>query len=184
MRIVFVGCVRFSELALTHLLNLGAEVVGVITKSESPRNADFCDLRPLAKTKSIDTLLTDTINAPEVERWIKDRFPDLLMCFGWSSLLQANILNIPSMGVLGFHPSLLPHNRGRHPIIWALVLGLEETGSTFFFMNEGADTGDILSQKVVDISLSDDASSLYRKVSEIALTQISNFYPDLLNQTY
>ena len=51
------------------------------------------------------------------------------------------------MGILGYHPSLLPFNRGRHPIIWALALGLKETGSTFFFMDENADTGDIVSQK-------------------------------------
>lgn len=184
MKIVFVGCVRFSELALTHLLDLGANIVGVVTKAESSVNADFCDLSALAQSNGIETVVTESINAVEVEQWIQERSPDLIVCFGWSSLLHSNILKIPPMGVLGFHPSLLPNNRGRHPIIWALVLGLEKTGSTFFFMNEGADTGDILSQEEIDISLGDDAATLYEKVTDSALEQISNFYPKLVDQTY
>jgi len=56
-------------------------------------------------------------------------------------------LDLPHLGVIDFHPAALPANRGRHPIIWALVLGLQETASTFFFMDEGADSGDIISQE-------------------------------------
>ena len=59
------------------------------------------------------------------------------------------ILDLAPLGIIGFHPAALPRNRGRHPIVWALVLGLEETASTFFFMDKGADTGDILSQEKI-----------------------------------
>jgi len=64
-----------------------------------------------------------------------------------SSLLKKELLSLPPNGVLGYHPAKLPQNRGRHPLIWSLVLGLEESASTFYFMDEGADSGDILSQK-------------------------------------
>lgn len=57
--------------------------------------------------------------------------PDIIYCFGWSKLLSPEIFCLAPKGVIGFHPTKLPHNRGRHPIIWSLVLGLEETASTF-----------------------------------------------------
>jgi methionyl-tRNA formyltransferase len=98
-------------------------------------------------------------------------------------LLKRNFLSIPRLGVVGFHPAALPHNSGRHPEIWALVLGLTETGSTFFFMDEGADSGDILSQERIIISEDDDAGSLYRKMTHTALEQIDGFLPRLRNGT-
>ena len=88
------------------------------------------------------------------------------------------------MGVVGYHPALLPKNRGRHPLIWALALGLNISGSTFFFMTEGADDGDILSQEKVEILYEDDAKSLYDKVSNIALRQIETFLPKLQNNSF
>jgi methionyl-tRNA formyltransferase len=76
------------------------------------------------------------------------------------------------MGVVGYHPAALPQNRGRHPIIWALALGLEQTASTFFLMDENADSGDILSQVPVSIDPHDDAGDLYQKLTDTALTQL------------
>ena len=64
---------------------------------------------------------------------------------------------IPPRGVIGYHPAALPANRGRHPIIWALVLGLSEIASTFFRMDTGADTGPIIDQEPVPIDDDDDA---------------------------
>ena len=88
------------------------------------------------------------------------------------------------MGVLGFHPSKLPQNRGRHPLIWALALGLKKSASTFFFMDEGFDSGKILSQKEFDILVSDDAKTLYNKFVNIALLQIEDFLTHLEKKTY
>ena len=88
------------------------------------------------------------------------------------------------LGVIGYHPAKLPQNRGRHPLIWALVLGLKESASTFFFMTEGVDDGDILSQKNFEILDKDDAQSLYTKVVDIAISQIEEFVSELQNGTY
>ena len=101
--------------------------------------------------------------------------PDIIYWFGWSQLIKNNILSIPKHGVIGFHPADLPKNRGRHPIIWALVLGLEYTASTFFSMNEGADNGDIISKERVEISHKDDANTLYNKIINIAEKQVKTF---------
>ena len=83
------------------------------------------------------------------------------------------------MGVVGYHPAALPANRGRHQLIWALILGLNETASTFFFMDEGADSGDILSQYPIKISENDNAGTLYKRMTETALKQIDEFLPKL-----
>jgi len=88
------------------------------------------------------------------------------------------------MGVLGYHPTKLPNNRGRHPLIWPVILNLQTSASTFFFMTEDADNGDILSQVDFKISYNDDARTIYDKVTEIALNQVEVFYPQLISNNY
>ena len=88
--------------------------------------------------------------------------------------MDSEVLNLASIGCIGFHPAELPYNRGRHPLIWALVLGLESTASTLFLMDENADTGKIVSQERVPIEYTDDAESLYKKVMDIAVVQLTD----------
>ena len=184
MRILFVGSVKFSELALRKLISMRANVVGVCTLGESSFNSDHHDLSETALAANIQVRLTPNINDLTTVEWIQQTSPDVIFCFGWSRLLGERILNVPKLGVIGFHPSALPANRGRHPITWALVLGLKETASTFFFMDDAADTGDILSQVKLDIYDTDDASSLYHRISAIALDQIEQFLPLLATGKY
>ena len=196
MRIMFIGTVEFSLSALKKLVVLNVSIVGVCTKDSSIFNNDYSDLRPVCIENSIPFLCIGNINSPRSVQWIKDLKPDVIFCFGWSSLISKKILNIAPIGVVGYHPSKLPKNRGRHPLIWALALGLEKSASTFFLMDEGSDTGDILSQVDFEISYQDNAQSLYDKVTDIALSQIEmlvsmfkqgdylNVKQDLLNSNY
>lgn len=184
MKILFMGTVEFSYKTLEKLIELNAEIVGVCTKKVSNFNSDFADLAPLCTKVNIPLRYVDDINSTESIDWIKSLKPDIIFCFGWSSLIKKDLLNLPQMGVVGYHPALLPKNRGRHPIIWALALGLKASGSTFFFMTEGADDGDILSQEEVEIFYEDDARSLYDKVLATALKQIEYFLPKLQNNSF
>lgn len=184
MKIFFIGTVEFSKCALAKLIEMKTQIAGVATKADSPFNADFADLIPLCKKTNIPYRFVDNINDRDVIDWINSLHPDVIFCFGWSELLKRELLHLAPMGVVGFHPAALPKNRGRHPIIWSLVLGLEETASTFFFMDEGADSGDILSRKFIKIAYQDDAQSLYTKIIGIALGQIEKFVPKLKNGTY
>ena len=184
MRILFIGTVEFSYKALKKLIELNAEIVGVCTKKKSDFNSDFKDLTPLCMKVDIPFKYVDDINSNENIDWIRSLSPDIIFCFGWSNLIKKDLLSLPKMGVVGYHPALLPKNRGRHPLIWALALGLNVSGSTFFFMTEGADDGDILSQEKVEILYEDDAKSLYDKVSNIALRQIETFLPKLQNNSF
>jgi methionyl-tRNA formyltransferase len=184
MRIVFIGTVEFSRRALGRLLAIRAEIVGVCTLRTSKFNADHVDLSALSASLGIPWCYAEDINSVEVLSWIQDKSPDVIFCFGWSRLLKQNLLTLAPLGVVGFHPAALPANRGRHPLIWALVLGLEKTASTFFFMDAGADSGDILSQREIIIDDTDDASDLYDKVTQTALEQIEEFVPQLTKGTF
>ena len=184
MRIFSIGTVEFSKCTLAKLIEMKTQIVGVATKAQSPFNADFADLTPLCKETNIPYRFVNNINDEEVISWIKSLCPDIIFCFGWSELLERELLDLAPMGVVGFHPAALPANRGRHPIIWALALGLEETASTFFFMDEGADSGDILSQKFIRIEYSDNAQSLYSKIIDTSIRQIEGFVSEIKNGTY
>lgn len=184
MKILFIGAVAFSARALCELIAMQAEVVGVCSLDQALHNADHVDLKPIADRAGIPFRYTPDINAEEVMNWIRDLGPDIIFCFGWSRLIRSPLLALPQLGVIGFHPAALPANRGRHPLIWALVLGLTETASTFFFMDEGADSGDILSQVLVRIAAEDDAGILYDRVCEVAMEQIREFVPLLANRTF
>ena len=179
MRIVFIGAVEFSLRALEHLLIQDAEIVGVCTLEQSKFNADHFDLTNFSVEHGIPSIYIDDVNSPEAFSWIQSKSPDVIFCFGWSRLIKKDLLELAPLGIVGFHPSALPENRGRHPIIWSLVLGLKKTASTFFFMNNDADSGDILSQQEVVITEEDDARTLYDKVVKTALTQMEGFLPQL-----
>lgn len=184
MKIVLIGSVEFSLRVLEKLIAIDVDLVGVCTKKSSTFNSDFFDLKPLCDINKVPCLYVDDINSTKSVEWIKNLNPDVIFCFGWSSLIKKEILSIAPMGIVGYHPTKLPKNRGRHPLIWALALGLERSASTFFFMDEGADTGDILSQVEFEITYQDNARSIYDKVIDLALTQIEGFIPALEKNTY
>jgi methionyl-tRNA formyltransferase len=185
MRIVFIGCIESSHRLLRRLLQVPeAEVVGIVTRSSSSFNADFQSLEPLANKHDIPCYIDTGNDQNEIARWISERNPKVGYCFGWSYLLERKILSLPELGFIGFHPTKLPRNRGRHPIIWALVLGLEETASTFFFMDEEADSGDLLSQRDVTIRWTDDARTLYNRILDTAEKQVAAFTPRLADRKH
>lgn len=184
MRIFFVGTISFSKVALEKLLFLNANIVGVATKSQSTFNADHVDLSSICIEEDIPWKYVKDVNAPHIQTWIKSLKPDIIFCFGWSNLIKKELLDLTEIGVVGFHPTELPKNRGRHPVIWSLVLGLDKSATTFFFMKEGADDGDILSQSEFTIAYEDDAFGVYEKIVKNALLQIEHFLPKLQRGDY
>lgn len=185
MNMVYIGCVEFSYVILKHLLELDKiNVAGIITRQSSSFNADFHSLQPLAKEMGIPCYISIGNDKDDMTKWISNLRPEVIYCFGWSYLLKREVLEIPRIGIVGYHPAALPKNRGRHPIIWALALGLSETASTFFFMDEGADSGDIIDQVTISISYDDDAATLYKKILETAKIQVSSFTGKLVTGEY
>lgn len=171
-RILVVGSVRFSLQMLKKLIEYKANVCGVVAKRSSSYNADFADLGPFCDINGIPYHHAVDVNSRVTVDWVRGLDSDLGLCLGWSRLLSNELLRVPRRGFLGFHPAELPKNRGRHPIIWALALGLRQTGSTFFWMEPEADSGSIASQKTISVSKQDDAASLYEKIERAAEVQL------------
>jgi methionyl-tRNA formyltransferase len=184
MRIIFIGTIEFSSQILQFLLSNKVNIVGVITSNNNKINSDYADLTPICINRKIPYILVDDINKENVVDWMDELKSDLIFCFGWSRLIKSDILKLPTVGVVGFHPAELPYNRGRHPLIWAIVLGLKKTASTYYLMDEGVDSGDIISQREIIISVNENAQSLYNKVIDIAKDQILELLPLLYSGKY
>jgi len=172
MRILFIGTVLFSKNILDEIIKSQNEVIGVIGKKQSKFNSDYYDLVQYSKSKKIDSIYTNNINSLKILRWVKKRKPDIIFCIGWSQLLKKKILKTAPKGVIGYHPSDLPKNRGRHPIIWSLVLGLKKIGSCFFYMKTKADAGNIITKKVIKIKNHYDSNLVYKDLIKVAKEQI------------
>lgn len=172
LRVLFIGCVEASKIFLEVLLKYKVNIVGVVTKKESNFNADFVDLAPICEKNHIKYRYTKNINEMGIIEFIYELEPDLGFCLGWSQLIGREVLKLFPRGVIGFHPAMLPQNKGRHPIIWALALGLSETASSFFMLDDGADTGAVVSQIRVSIRYEDTARTLYDKIMGVAQAQL------------
>ncbi|GHV86368.1 formyl transferase [Spirochaetia bacterium] len=181
MKILFIGCVESSAILLKTLLSQNKKICGIVTKQSSPFNADFVDLKNIAIEYNIPYFYYLKDGDVDMNNFIRGYNPDLIYCFGWSHLLHKDTLKLPRIAAIGFHPAALPQNRGRHPLIWALVLGLQETASTFFYMDRNADDGDILSQEFIKINNDDTAKTLYDKIIDIAKKQVVKFTEDFEN---
>ncbi|MBT7410107.1 MAG: formyl transferase, partial [Methylococcales bacterium] len=182
MRIVFIGCVQFSYEMIQHLLTLkNLNIVGIITRRQSTFNADFYSLESIAEKNYIPCFIDENNNQSDMAQWLKPLSVDMMYCLGWSYLLTEDILSIPKQGSIGYHPAYLPKNRGRHPLIWALALGLTKTASTFFLINNEADAGDIINQQEISITHQDDATTLYQKMINTAKQQLSTLTPLLVS---
>ncbi len=172
MKILFIGCVESSEALLRVLLSRGYDICGVVTRRSSAFNADFRDLTPICKAHDIPLCYYSKEQYALYAEFVRARKPDIIYCFGWSHLLREDVLSVPPLGTVGYHPSALPQNRGRHPVIWAIALGLKQTASTFFMIQPGVDSGDIVSQESVSIDEGETARTLYDKIVEAAKVQI------------
>ena len=183
LSVVFIGCVQSSAVALDALISDPlVDLRAVVTLKESAFNSDFVDLVPYIHNLTgglLPVIHAEDYPGDDLAQVIERHCAELVVAVGWSRLLPASVLNVPRMGIVGYHPAALPRNRGRHPVIWAIALGLRSTASTFFLMDEGADSGPILSQKPVEISERETAGKLYEKQLGLIPEQISDIISGL-----
>lgn len=179
MRYVFVGSVESSLHALEAMFAQNADVVGVFTLAleHAHRHSDFADLRPLTQNHHVPLWGIDDINDPEVVGLLKDLAPDYIFVIGWSQIVKPVVLEILTKGCIGFHPALLPQNRGRAVLPWTLLQGLDRSGATLFYLDEGVDSGDILIQKSFSVEPKETARTLYEKVVKLLSKMIQSVLP-------
>jgi methionyl-tRNA formyltransferase len=177
MRVVFVTHNDLGLACLEELVALGADVRGVFTRPPSEAISDQTDLSRFAEREGVPLHETEDVNDAATRERIAGYDPDLLFVVGWSRLVDPAVFDLASVAALGMHPAPLPRGRGRAPIAWSLVKGLEETALSFFHLAEAADAGDLVGQEPIDVAVEDDAASLYAKVVAAGRSLIREFYP-------
>lgn len=110
--------------------------------------------------------------------------PDILFSIHWRRLLSKSLIDIPKIGCINIHPALLPKYRGHSPINWTIINGEKETGITIHFIDENADTGDIILQKKINIESTDTAYDLYKKTISLYPTMISEVLDLIESKNY
>jgi methionyl-tRNA formyltransferase len=185
MRSALVGAVESTALALRALVRAGhpPEVLVTLPLEKSARHSDFVDLRPLARETGVELVETARVNAPEVVALLARSRLDHLFVIGWSQIVSQELLALASRGAIGFHPAPLPELRGRAVIPWTILLERRTTGSSLFWMDEGMDTGDLLSQVLFDVADDETAATLIAKHSSALDGMLSRVVPQLASGT-
>ena len=147
MRIVFMGTPDFAVPSLKALCDAGYDVVGVFTQPDRPKGRGnkvvFSPVKTVAVEKGIPVFQPQRIRKDGVED-LKALQPDLCVTAAFGQILSQEILDIPTMGTINVHASLLPRHRGSAPINWAILQGDSVVGVTTMMTDKGIDTGDML----------------------------------------
>jgi len=165
------GTPAFAVPSLKALLDRGENVVCVVTQPDRPKGRGRKIMMPpvkeLALKASIPVLQPESIRGDEFLAELRQYHPDIIGLTAYGNILPENIINLPPLGTINVHGSLLPKYRGAAPIQWALINGETETGITIMQMDKGVDTGDILLQEKLPIGPEDTAGSLSGKLEEL-----------------
>lgn len=185
MNIAFTTCVQLGKSCIETVYETGGHFDLLITlKDENARNkSGRIYLDDLAQEKNVPLLKINHINDQEVLDAIDQYSIDWLFIIGWSQIAGDAVLNKPTYGCIGMHPTLLPEGRGRASIPWAILKGLDKTGVTMFKLDSGVDTGDIIAQGEIKLSPQITATELYAKVNEMHCWLIKNYWPQIYSGT-
>ncbi len=171
MRIVFMGTPDFAVPVLEALVSAGHQVVGVVTQPDKPKGRGKAVLMTPVKEKALelglDVYQPVRVRAPEFVEVLKDLAPKVMVVAAFGQILPQTVLDIPPLGCVNVHSSLLPKYRGAAPIQWAVIDGETVTGVTTMMMDAGLDTGDILEQAEIPIAEDETGGSLHDKLSRL-----------------
>lgn len=168
MRVILVGAVDSTEIALEKLIEQGVYPVALFTLSfdKSQRHSDFFHLKPVAERHGVPVVEVSNINSPEAIDKIRFLKPDYLFVIGWSQICRQELLSIPRIGSIGCHPAPIPENRGRGVIPWTILQHRQDTAMTLFWLDPGVDSGDILLQDFFPVAPDETATTLCEKHNE------------------
>ena len=175
IKVVYFGSSIYSGKCLIELMRVkNVEIIGVCSlKHRNKFNSDVKDLCKIVKKKNISHIYYNQKKKGEIYDWVKNRSPDFIFCIGWPMILNKKILNLAKYKTIGFHPTNIPNNRGRHPIIWSIILGIKYLFPTFFVMTDEVDFGPKISQKKIKINKNTNSTELYEGILKFSKYQIA-----------
>ena len=182
MKIAFCTCVQIGKSCIEAVISSGGRFDLLLTLHDhkSQKKSGRVYLDDIANDNGVPLYKLNHINDSDVAEVLKKYDIDWLFIIGWSQIASADFLKVPHKGVIGAHPTLLPTGRGRAAVPWAILKGLDKTGVTFFKMDAGVDTGEILDQIEIPVSSAEIATSLYNKVNEAHVKLIMQIWPKLI----
>ena len=183
MKFAFITCVEIGLNCMKEIYRVGSNLDLVISLSDEKgtKKSGRVYLDEFCEEKGIELFKVNNINDSCCQKKINEHEIDWLFIIGWSQIAKSNLLKAPKKGIIGAHPTLLPQGRGRASIPWAILKNLKYTGVSFFKINEGVDTGEIISQHIIKLKDNETAGSLYKKVIDSHKKGISTIIPKLIN---
>ena len=180
MRIVWLSANLFGYELLKEVLKIkGVEIVAIITLNDKSKT-NMYDGIERNRWYDFNIPVYEIENINNEIKLLKSLHPDIAIVCGWRQMINKGILDIPTKGVIGFHPTLLPKGRGPAPIINTILEGYKKSGVTMFYLNEKVDAGDIIGQVEFDISEEDYAVDIYRKIIRGGKRLLRKYLPLLI----
>jgi methionyl-tRNA formyltransferase len=170
LRIVFMGTPDFAVASLAALVDAGCHIVGVITAPDKPAGRGMklteSAVKKYAVEKGLFILQPEKLKNPEFIESLKALKADLQIVVAFR-MLPVMVWEMPRLGTVNLHGSLLPQYRGAAPIHWAVINGEKETGVTTFKLQHAIDTGDVLLQKSFEIGPDETTGEVHDRMKEI-----------------
>lgn len=183
--IVFIGTPTFAATLLRGMLDAGYRVVGVVTRPDKPsgRNQEMLvsPVKQVTTEHNLPCLQPDKLDPATLEK-IADWKPDLIVVAAYGKILPEALLQLPGLGCLNVHASLLPRWRGASPIQNALMNGDTVTGITLIQMDRGVDTGDIIAERSLVITPDETAGVLSERLADLGRALLVETLPDWIKR--
>lgn len=183
MKIIYMGTPDFAVAPLEAILKAGHEVTAVVTQPDRQkgrgREIQYSPVKECALSYGIPVLQPLKIKEKDAVEELRKYPADIFVVAAFGQLLSEEILNMPRLGCINIHASLLPAYRGAAPIQWCVINGEEKTGVTIMQMAKGMDTGDILLQKEVVLDEKETGGSLFDRLMETGAELIVEVLPKI-----
>lgn len=170
LRAVFMGTAPFA-LPTVRALRDAEEVIAVVTQPDRPRGRGRevapPPVKEFALTLGLPILQPERVKEPSFIAQLEGLRPDVIVVAAFGQILPPAVLDVPRLGCVNVHPSLLPKYRGAAPINWAIINGESKTGVTTYLMDEGMDTGAVLLVREVEIGADETAQELGERLAHV-----------------
>lgn len=185
-KIIFAGSPDFAAHSLAALLAADYPISAVYTQPDRPagrgRKLRPSAVKELALQHNLDVIQVESLKPEAAQAQLRELAPDLMIVVAYGLLLPATVLQIPRLGCINVHASLLPRWRGAAPIQRAIIAGDKETGITIMQMEQGLDTGPMLYKATTPISAQETAAELHDRLAELGAQALLHSLPDILQQ--
>lgn len=176
MKIVFMGTPDFAAAILERLISTGRNVVGVFSQPDKPigrkQIVEPTATKKIAEANGIPVFQPAKLRDGTALKIMKELAPDIAVVAAYGKILPKELLDVPKLGCVNVHGSLLPKYRGAAPIQWAVINGEKTTGVTTMYMAEGMDTGDMILKLETEIGEDETSGELFDRLAVLGADSI------------